>query len=88
MGMCGLPALAKGLPFVRALGSGWGRNSRHRSWILENRLEFLLALARERHFGRAADSCGVSQQTLSASLKQLERQSGVLLVRRGRGSKG
>ena len=50
---------------------------------MENRLEFLLALAREHHFGRAADSCGVSQQTLSASIKQLERQFGVLLVRRG-----
>ena len=47
------------------------------------RINRLLALAREHHFGRAADSCGVSQQTLSASIKQLERQFGVLLVRRG-----
>jgi len=50
---------------------------------LIDRLEFLLALAREQHFGRAADSCGVTQPTLSAGLKQLEESFGVLLVNRG-----
>ena len=50
---------------------------------LFDKLEFLLALARERHFGRAADSCGVTQPTLSAGLKQLEELLGVLLVNRG-----
>jgi DNA-binding transcriptional LysR family regulator len=50
---------------------------------LFDKLEFLLALARERHFGRAADSCGVTQPTLSAGLKQLEESLGVLLVIRG-----
>jgi DNA-binding transcriptional LysR family regulator len=48
-----------------------------------DKLEFLLALARERHFGRAAESCGVTQPTLSAGLKQLEDALGVLLVERG-----
>jgi DNA-binding transcriptional LysR family regulator len=48
-----------------------------------DKLEFLLALARERHFGRAAESCGVTQPTLSAGVKQLEEQFGVLLVNRG-----
>jgi len=48
-----------------------------------DRLEFILALARERHFGRAADSCGVSQPTLSAGLRQLEDGFGVRLVNRG-----
>ncbi len=48
-----------------------------------DKLEFLLALARERHFGRAAESCGVTQPTLSAGLKQLEATLGVLLVNRG-----
>jgi DNA-binding transcriptional LysR family regulator len=48
-----------------------------------DRLEFLIALAREQHFGRAAEVCGVSQPTLSAGLKQLEEQLGVLLVHRG-----
>jgi DNA-binding transcriptional LysR family regulator len=48
-----------------------------------DKLEFLLALAREKHFGRAADVCGVTQPTLSAGVKQLEEQLGVLLVNRG-----
>ena len=50
---------------------------------LIDKLDFLLALARERHFGRAAEACGVTQPTLSAGVKQLEEQMGVLLVNRG-----
>jgi DNA-binding transcriptional LysR family regulator len=50
---------------------------------LLDKLEFLLALARERHFGRAAEACGVTQPTLSAGLKQLEESLGLLLVTRG-----
>ena len=48
-----------------------------------DKLEFLLALAREQHFGRAAEACGVTQPTLSAGVKQLEDSFGVLLVNRG-----
>lgn len=48
-----------------------------------DKLDFLLALARERHFGRAAASCGVTQPTLSAGIMQLEDTLGVLLVNRG-----
>ena len=48
-----------------------------------DKLEFLLALAQEQHFGRAAEACGVSQPTLSAGIKQLEDTLGVLLVQRG-----
>jgi DNA-binding transcriptional LysR family regulator len=48
-----------------------------------DKLEFILALAREQHFGRAAEACGVTQPTLSAGVKQLEAQMGVLLVNRG-----
>jgi len=48
-----------------------------------DKLEFLLALARERHFGRAAEACGVTQPTMSAAIKQLEETLGVLLVQRG-----
>ena len=48
-----------------------------------DKLEFVIALARERHFGRAAEACGVSQPTLSAGLEQLEDTLGVLLVQRG-----
>lgn len=48
-----------------------------------DKLEFLLALAREKHFGRAAEVSGVTQPTLSAGIKQLEESFGVLLVNRG-----
>src|SRR6201991_390499 len=48
-----------------------------------DKLDFILALARERHFGRAAEACGVTQPTLSAGVKHLEEQMGVLLVNRG-----
>ncbi len=48
-----------------------------------DKLDFILALAREKHFGRAAEACGVTQPTLSAGVKQLEQQMGVLLVNRG-----
>ena len=47
-----------------------------------DKLEFVLALARERHFGRAAESRGVTQPTLSAGLKSLEDALGVLIVQR------
>ena len=53
-----------------------------------DKLDFLLALAREKHFGRAAEACGVTQPTLSAGVKQLEGQMGVLLVNRGSRFKG
>lgn len=46
-------------------------------------LVYLVALARERHFGRAATACGVSQPTLSAALRQLEDELGVPIVERG-----
>jgi DNA-binding transcriptional LysR family regulator len=48
-----------------------------------DKLEYLLALAQERHFGRAAAACGTTQPTLSAGIKQLEEMLGVLLVERG-----
>ncbi|MGO9358215.1 MAG: LysR family transcriptional regulator [Xanthobacteraceae bacterium] len=48
-----------------------------------DKLEFLIALAREQHFGRAAEYCSVSQPTLSAGIKQLEDSLGMLLVNRG-----
>src|SRR5436309_4552415 len=47
-----------------------------------DKLEYLLALARERNFGKAAEQCGVTQPTFSAGIKQLEATLGVLLVHR------
>lgn len=45
-------------------------------------LEYLQALHREGHFGRAAESCYVSQPTLSAQFKKLEKEIGVSLLDR------
>jgi DNA-binding transcriptional LysR family regulator len=47
-------------------------------------LDYLVALARERHFARAAAACNVTQPTLSAGIKQLEESLGVLIVERRR----
>jgi DNA-binding transcriptional LysR family regulator len=46
-------------------------------------LTYFAALARERHFGRAAEACDVSQATLSEAIRRLEAELGVPLVRRG-----
>ena len=51
-------------------------------------LEYLAALDRERHFGRASTACHVSQPTLSAGIRGLERELGIPLVRRGRRFEG
>ncbi|HEX6590412.1 MAG TPA: LysR substrate-binding domain-containing protein [Moraxellaceae bacterium] len=47
-------------------------------------LRYLIALARERHFGRAADSCHVSQPTLSIAVKKVEDELGIALFERHR----
>src|ERR1700712_1478622 len=47
-------------------------------------LEYLCALADSRHFGRAAEACHVSQPALSTSIRKLEEELGLELVRRGR----
>jgi DNA-binding transcriptional LysR family regulator len=51
--------------------------------MITRHLQYLTALAKERHFARAAAACNVSQPTLSAGIKQLEESLGVLLVERG-----
>lgn len=48
-----------------------------------DKLEMLIALSRERHFGRAAAACHVTQPTMSSAIKSLEDGLGVQLVLRG-----
>ncbi|KAF0122341.1 MAG: LysR family transcriptional regulator [Methylocystaceae bacterium] len=50
--------------------------------VVIDKLEFLIAVAKEKSFSRAAEVCGVTQPTLSAGVKQLEDSLGVLLVNR------
>ena len=46
-------------------------------------LRYLVAVARERHFGKAAEACFVSQPTLSVAIKKLEEELDVKLFERG-----
>ena len=52
--------------------------------VLMRQLEYLVALAREEHFGRAARACHASQPALSTGLHRLERELGVPLIHHGR----
>jgi DNA-binding transcriptional LysR family regulator len=51
--------------------------------VLLQHLDYLLALAAERHFGRAATRCHVSQPTLSVAIRRLEKDLGIVIVQRG-----
>jgi LysR family hydrogen peroxide-inducible transcriptional activator len=46
-------------------------------------LRYIVAVARERHFGRAAEACFVSQPTLSVAVKKLEEELDVKIFERG-----
>lgn len=48
-------------------------------------LKYIVAVARERHFGRAASACFVSQPTLSVAVKKLEEELGIILFERSAG---
>jgi LysR family hydrogen peroxide-inducible transcriptional activator len=50
-----------------------------------NQLKYIVAVARDRNFGRAADACFVSQPTLSAAVKKLEQELDVILFERRSG---
>ena len=56
--------------------------------VLIRQLEYLVALGRERHFGRAAAACHVSQPTLSAAIRKLESELDAVIVLRGRRFEG
>ncbi len=48
-------------------------------------LRYVVAVAREKHFGRAAQACFVSQPTLSVAIRKLEEELGIVLFERGPG---
>lgn len=48
-----------------------------------DKLDIFIALAKERHFGRAAEALGITQPSVSSAIRQLEDQLGVQLVFRG-----
>jgi DNA-binding transcriptional LysR family regulator len=56
--------------------------------VLFRQLEYFVAVARERHFARAAEACYVSQPALSASIAKLEKELNVTLINRGRSFEG
>ena len=47
-------------------------------------LKYIVTVARERHFGRAAEKCFVSQPTLSVAIKKLEKELGVTIFERSK----
>lgn len=51
-------------------------------------MRYLVALAEQRHFGRAAEACHITQPALSNAIRALEQQYGVTIVRRGRQYEG
>jgi len=51
--------------------------------MLSRKYHYLIALAREKHFGRAAASCHISPSTLSAAIRDLEAELGITIVERG-----
>ncbi len=56
--------------------------------MLSRKYRYLIALAHERHFGRAAAACHVSPSTLSAAIRDLEQELGVAIVERGQSFAG
>jgi DNA-binding transcriptional LysR family regulator len=56
--------------------------------VLFRQLEYFVALARERHFARAAAACYVSQPALSEAIRKLEHELNVPLIRRGHAFEG
>ncbi len=56
--------------------------------MLSRQLEYFVALARERHFARAATACYVYQPALSEAIRKLEHELNVPPVRRGHAFEG
>jgi len=50
--------------------------------MLMRKLSYLVTLAQEKHFGRAAQRCHISQPALSAAIQSLEKELDVSIVQR------
>ena len=72
-----LLAIGSGTPV--AFLCGWPAESA----MTLTELRYIVAVAREKHFGRAAEACFVSQPTLSVAIKKLEEELDVKLFERG-----
>jgi DNA-binding transcriptional LysR family regulator len=57
-------------------------------FMLFRQLEYFVAVAREKHFARAAQACYVSQPALSVAIAKLERELNVTLINRGHNYQG
>jgi DNA-binding transcriptional LysR family regulator len=56
--------------------------------MLMRQLEYFVAVARERHFGRAADACFISRSALTTAINKLERELDVTLIERDQNFRG
>lgn len=65
------------MPWIENAPTPW-------DFMFIRQLEYLVSLAREKHFAKAAESCRVSQPALSSGIRSLEKELGVMIVQRGR----
>jgi DNA-binding transcriptional LysR family regulator len=65
------------------LGNRSGFCGKMRSMFIRQ-LDYLVTLAREKHFAKAAEACHVSQPALSSAIRSLEKELGIMIVQRGR----
>src|SRR5690606_17314691 len=70
------------------LAPAWAPKTTGGFFMFIRQLAYLVTLARERHFGRAAEACNVSQPALSGAIRSIERELGMSIVRRGRRFEG
>jgi len=56
--------------------------------VFIRQLNYLVALSEEKHFGRAAAACNVSQPALSGAIRSIEQELGISIVQRGRRFEG
>ncbi len=66
------------------IGEGFARFLAVAAQVTLNELRYLVAVAQERNFGRAAQKCFVSQPALSVAIQKLEEELGTLVFERGK----